>query len=63
MATKKSDPQAKNDDLVMISVDAHYTIYHFKRTQVFAISMTNKQYQTEKKTMAEIDLRNIRLQK
>ena len=55
LATKKSDPKAKNIDIAMIGADAYCATSCWKKAQVFALSMRDIQYQDKKKARAEID--------
>ena len=44
LATKKSNPKAKNIDIAMISADTYCAACRLKRAQLFAISMRDIQY-------------------
>ena len=59
LTTKKSDIKAKKIDIVMIGKDIYYAAFRLKRVQVFALLMRDIQYQAEKKTIAETNLRSI----
>ena len=48
LATKTSEPRAKDIDIAMIGIDTYCIAYYLKKAQMFVISMKNIQYQAEK---------------
>ena len=59
LTTKISEPKAKDIDIAMIGVNAYCTACRLKRAQVFAVSMRDIQYQTEKEARAETDPKSV----
>ena len=59
LATKESDPQAKNINIAMIGADAYYAACCSKKALVFAISMRDIQYQAKKEAKAESDQTSV----
>ena len=58
-ATKKSDLKAKNIDIAIIGADAYCEACRLKGAQIFAVSMRDIQYQTEKEVRAETNLKSV----
>ena len=53
LATKKSDPKAKDIDIAIIGADAYCAACRLKGAQVFVVSMRDIQYQAVKEDRAE----------
>ena len=49
----------KEVDVAIIDTDAYHVAYRLKKAQVFAVSMRDLEYQAEKKTRPETDLRTV----
>ena len=55
----KSNPKAKDTDIAIIGADSYCAAYCIKKTQVFAVSIKDIQYQAKKKAKAETDLKSV----
>ena len=58
-ATKTSKLKADDIDIAMIGVDAYCQACRLKEAQVFAITMSDIQYQVEKEVRAETNSKSV----
>ncbi len=56
---KTSKSKAKDINIAMIGTDVYCAACYLKRAQVFAVSIRNIQYQVEKETRAETNLKSV----
>ena len=62
LVTVKLNRKAKDIDIAIIGTDTYRAACRLKGAQVFAISMRNIQYQTEKEARAETNSKSVVLQ-